>query len=168
MDVTIAFNEVTTLLRCILTLEACTNLECIRVLHRHFKQALQCLPCPPSTLHGWKGLVMARELYTLLTKTPFRCPTNPGANTVYVRSIDPNNPGVVPDPAVPLTKTEQATINTTFARCKYYYQSLINIKQACFTMKEYARAEGVSNMPKRREYRPEIWSRFGVGVRSFS
>jgi hypothetical protein len=34
-------------------------------------------------------------------------------------------------------------------------------------VKEYARAEGVSNMPEQREYRPEIQSRFGVGVRSF-
>jgi hypothetical protein len=29
-------------------------------------------------------------------------------------------------------------------------------------LKRYARAKGVSNMPKRREYRPEIRSRFGV------
>jgi hypothetical protein len=35
-------------------------------------------------------------------------------------------------------------------------------------VKRYARAEGESNTPKRREYWPEIWSRFGVGVRSFS
>jgi hypothetical protein len=35
------------------------------------------------------------------------------------------------------------------------------------TLKRYARVEGVSNMPKRREYGPEIRSRFGVGVRSF-
>jgi hypothetical protein len=28
---------------------------------------------------------------------------------------------------------EQATIDTSFARCKHYYQSLLNIKQACFT-----------------------------------
>ena len=91
MDVTISFDEVTTLLGCIPTLEPRPNFERIRVLHQHFKQALQRLPCPHSTLHGWKGLVMARELYTLLTLTPFRLPTNPGANAVYVRPIDPNN-----------------------------------------------------------------------------
>jgi hypothetical protein len=37
-----------------------------------------------------------------------------------------------------------------------------------FFLKRYARAQGVSNMPERREYWPEIRSRFGVGVRSFS
>jgi hypothetical protein len=76
---------------------------------------------------------MAQKLYALLTLTPLRRPTNPGANAVYVHPIDPNNPGVVPDPAVPLTRTEQATIDTTFARCKHDYQSLLNIKRACFT-----------------------------------
>jgi hypothetical protein len=76
---------------------------------------------------------MARELYTLLTLTPFRRPTDPGANAVYVHPIDPNNPGVVPDPAVPLTRMEQATIDVMFSRCKHYYQSLLNIEQACFT-----------------------------------
>jgi hypothetical protein len=76
---------------------------------------------------------MARELYTLLTLTPFHRPTDPGANTVYVHPINPNNPWVVSDPAVPLIRTEQVTINTTFAHCKHYYQSLLNIKQVCFT-----------------------------------
>ncbi len=76
---------------------------------------------------------MARELYALLTLTPFCRPTDPGANAVYVRPINTNNPGVVPDPAAPLTRTEQATIYTRFARCKHYYQSLLNIEQACFT-----------------------------------
>jgi hypothetical protein len=127
MDVTISFDEVTTLLGCIPTLEPRPNFERIRVLRRNFEQALQCLPCPQSTLHGWKSLVMARELYALLTLTPLRQPTNPGVNNVYVCPINPNNPGVVPDPAVPLTRMEQATIDTMFARYKHYYQSLLNI-----------------------------------------
>ncbi len=78
---------------------------------------------------------MARELYDLLTPNPFCMPNDPGSNAVYVRPIDPNtnNPGVVPDPAVPLTQTEQATINLTFTRRKNYYMLMINIKQACFT-----------------------------------
>jgi hypothetical protein len=51
---------------------------------------------------------------------------------------------------------------TVFLRGQYF-QAV-----ACGALKEYARAEGVSNMPEQREYRPEIRSRFGVGVRSFS
>jgi hypothetical protein len=111
----------------------CSNFENIRVLCRHFKQALQCLPCPQSTVHGWKGMVMARELYTLLTPNPFCLPQNPGLNAVYVRPINPLNPAVVPDLSVPLTRTEQATIEMTFARCKNYYMSIVNIKRAYFT-----------------------------------
>ncbi len=34
-------------------------------------------------------------------------------------------------------------------------------------LERYAQVEGVLNMLKRREYWPEIWSRFRVGVRSF-
>jgi hypothetical protein len=133
MDVIISFNEFTNLLGVILTLELHPNFERIRVLHRHFEHALQCLPCPQSTHHGWKGMVMAQELYALLTPTPFHLPTNPGAHTVYVWPIDPSNPGVIPDPAIPLTRTEQATIDTTFSGCKHYYQSMLNIERACFT-----------------------------------
>jgi hypothetical protein len=68
--------------------------------------------------------------------TPFRLPTDPGANAVYICPIDPNNPGVVLDPAVPLMRMEQGTIDMMFARCKHYYQSLLNIKGACFTAPE--------------------------------
>jgi hypothetical protein len=78
-------------------------------------------------------MVMARELYALLMPTPICLPTNPGAHTVYIWTIDPSNPGVIPDPAVPLTRTEQATIDTTFSHRNHYYQSMLNIKRACFT-----------------------------------
>ena len=63
----------------------------------------------------------------------FCLPKDPGLNAVYLRPINPNNPGVVPDPAVPLTRMEQATIDTTFTRCKNYYMLIVNIKGACFT-----------------------------------
>ncbi len=76
---------------------------------------------------------MARELYTLLTPHPFCLPTNPGPSAIYVRPNDPNNPGVVPDPAIPLSRTKQATIDTTFAHRKHYYMSMVNIERACFT-----------------------------------
>jgi hypothetical protein len=79
-------------------------------------------------------MVMAQELYALLMLTPFCLPTNPGAHAIYVRPIHPSNPGVIPDPAVPLTRTEQVTIDTIFSRCKHYYQSMLNIKRACFTL----------------------------------
>ncbi len=70
MDVTITYNEVAVLVVInIPTLNLCPNLKQIWILHRHFEHALQCLPCPQTTLHGWKGMVMAQELYALLTPT---------------------------------------------------------------------------------------------------
>ena len=55
-------------------------------------------------------MVMARPLYNLLTNIAFRLPTNPGASAVYVRAIVTgqlvNN--------TPLTRTKQASIDTTF------------------------------------------------------
>jgi hypothetical protein len=70
---------------------------------------------------------------TLCPPTPnlFRLPNNLGPNVVYARAINPQNPGAVPDPA-PLTRTEQATIHTTFTRRKNYSLSMVNIKRACF------------------------------------
>jgi hypothetical protein len=77
-------------------------------------------------------MVMAQELYALLTPNHFHLPINPGLNAVYICGIDPMNPGAAPDPA-PLTRTEQATIDTTFTRRKNYFLSMVNIKCACFT-----------------------------------
>ncbi len=76
---------------------------------------------------------MARELYALITPNLFRLPNDPRSNAVYVRPVDPKNPEVVPDPAVPLTRMEQATLDMMFTRCKNYYMLMVNIKCACFT-----------------------------------
>jgi hypothetical protein len=85
MDMTITYDEVATLIGVnILLLNLCPNFKQIQVLCRHFEQALQCLPCPQSTCHGWKGMVMARELYALLTLNVFCLPNNPGNAAVYV------------------------------------------------------------------------------------
>ncbi len=129
-DTTITYDEVAALLGTILSLKPCPNFDQMRVLRRHIEQALQCLPCPQSTLHGWKGMVMAQELYALLTPTPLRLPTNPGPNTVYMQAIV--NPGNVPYPT-PLTYTEQAMIDTTFTCPKHYFLSMRNIDCTCVT-----------------------------------
>jgi hypothetical protein len=91
MDLTITFDEVTTLVGANLpSLEPRPTFERIRTLRRHFERALQRLPCrPQSTLHGWKGLVMARELYMLLTgqNNPFRLPVDPDAVAIYTCEV---------------------------------------------------------------------------------
>jgi hypothetical protein len=133
MDLTITFDEVTTLVAANLpSLEPRPTFERIRTLRRHFERALQRLPCPQSTLHGWKGLVMARELYALLTglHNPFRIPVDPGAVAIYTRPVVTGQPVDLS----PLSRTEQATIDTQFARQKHYFLSLQNIERACFTV----------------------------------
>jgi hypothetical protein len=101
-----------------------TNFKNIQPLCQHIEQALQTLPCPQSIHLGWKGLVMSHGMYALLTPNPFCCPNDPGPTAIYTRN----------DPAdmTPLTCAEQASIDTAFARERHYYQSLINIEQACF------------------------------------
>jgi hypothetical protein len=74
-------------------------------------------------------MVMAQELYTLLTPTPFCLPNNPGNATV---NVCPTLAGQPVD-NTPLMPTEQATINTRFACKKQYFLSLQNIKRVCFT-----------------------------------
>jgi hypothetical protein len=65
MDATITYNEVTALVGInISTLNPRPNSKQIRILCHHFECALQRLPCPETTLHGWKGMVMAKESYT--------------------------------------------------------------------------------------------------------
>jgi hypothetical protein len=72
---------------------------------------------------------MARELYSLLTNIPFRLPTNPGAAAVYVRAVVTGQPVN----NAPLSRTEQASIDTSFNRRKHYFLSMQNTERACFT-----------------------------------
>jgi hypothetical protein len=130
MDATISYNEVAALVRInIPTLDLHPNFEQSWVLCRHFERALQCLPCPQTTLHEWKGMVMAQELYALLTLMPFCLPNNPVDTAVYVFIVVAGQPV---DTTL-LTRTEQATINTQFAHTKHYSLLMHIIERACFT-----------------------------------
>jgi hypothetical protein len=130
MDATITYDEVTTLVGVnILTLEPRPNFEQIWMLRWHFERALQYLPCPQSIQHGWKGMVMACKLYALLTTQPFRLPTNLRATVIYVC----NQLSGQPVNNAPLTRTEQASIDSLFNRRKAYFLLMQNIKRACFT-----------------------------------
>jgi hypothetical protein len=130
MDATISYDEVTALVGInIPTLEPHPNFECISTLRRHFVRALQRLPCPQSIQHGWKGMVMARELYALLTILLFHLPTNPGATATYICSQTPGQP----INNAPLMRTEQTSIDSLFNHRKAYFLSMQDIKRACFT-----------------------------------
>ena len=116
MHATITYDEVAALIGInIPTLNPHPNFEQIQILCRHFERALQCPPCPQTTLHGWKGMVMAQELYTLLTPTPLHLLNNPGDATVYVCPVVAGQPV----DTTPLTRMEQASINTRFARASH-------------------------------------------------
>ena len=92
MDATITYDEVAALVVVnIPTLEPRPSFERTCMLRWHLERALQRLTCPQSVQHGWKGRVMARELYSLLTNIPFRLPTNPGASAIYVRDCRERN-----------------------------------------------------------------------------
>ena len=129
MDNTITYDEVATLVGVsIPTLEPCLNFERIRALHRHLERCLQRLPCPQSVQHGWKEIVMALPLYSLLTNIPFCLLTNPGEAAVYIHPIMLGQPVN----NAPLSRTEQASIDTLFNCCKHYFLLMQNIKRACF------------------------------------
>lgn len=113
MDVTITYDEVYALVgKNIPSLEPHPNFERIRKLRRHFENALQRLPCPQSVQHGWKGMVMATNMYALLTMMVFRLPISPGDAPHCVRAT---LTGKQADTS-PLMRTEQATIDTMFGR----------------------------------------------------
>jgi hypothetical protein len=126
MDATITYDNVMALIRPnIPSLSLRPMFKSIRILCKHFKRALQGLPCPQSIHLGWKGLVMLRAMYVLLTANAFRLPNDPGPAADYTRA-DPNN-------TTPLTCTEQATVNAAFICQHHYNQSMQNIEGTCFT-----------------------------------
>ena len=87
MDATITYDEFAAFVGInVPMLEPHPNFERIHALHRQLERCLQRLPCPQSVQHGWKGMVMARELYSLLTNVPIHLPTNPGAAAIYVHA----------------------------------------------------------------------------------
>jgi hypothetical protein len=126
MDATITYDEVAALIGTNIPLmEPHPTFESIRVLRRHFKCSLQHLPYPQSNHLGWKGLGMSCAMYVLLTVDLFCTPKDPGLAADYT-CANPTN-------LTPLTRTEQASIDTMFSREKHYYHSMKNIKRACFT-----------------------------------
>ena len=74
-------------------------------------------------------MVMAQNMYALLTATPFHIPTTPGDTPTYLRAVLAGEPA----DNSPLTQTEQATIDSTFGHHKHYFLSMQNIERTCFT-----------------------------------
>jgi hypothetical protein len=86
---------------------------------------------------------MARPMYSLLTTTPFRLPTDPGPLAVYypppVKIVDKQGDRVLDAAGFPtcqvqptIARAAQATIDAQFKRAKNYYESYMNICRAVF------------------------------------
>jgi hypothetical protein len=95
-------------------------------------------------------MVMARELYALLTTVAFHLPVDPGDAVIYVR------PTLVGEAVntMPLMHTEQASINSLLMRQKHYFMSMLNIECTCFTALDASinNAFKVFNIPTRQEW----------------
>ena len=123
----------------------CPNFTNLRILRCHIQRALQRLNGTQSNILGWAGLIMARPMYSLLTKTPFRLPTDPGPLAIYyptpVEIVDAQGDPVLNAARFPtyqvqptITRAVQATIDAQFKQAKNYYDSCLNICRAEFNI----------------------------------
>ena len=83
MDTIISYDEIAALAANPPSLEPRPNFTNLRNLRRHIQRALMRVSCPQSNILGWAGLIMSREMYGLLTTTPFRLPLDPGLLAIY-------------------------------------------------------------------------------------
>jgi hypothetical protein len=49
----------------------------LRALHTYFTRALKWTPCHQSSINGWFGAVMSREMYALIDPEPFHLNIKP-------------------------------------------------------------------------------------------
>ena len=93
---------------------------------------------PRGNILGWAGLIMARSMYSLLTRTPFRVPTDPGPLAIYYPPprpiVDAQGNQVLDEAGLPtyqarpvIERAAQATIDAQFKRAKNYYELYLNI-----------------------------------------
>jgi len=88
---------------------------------------------------------MARPMYSLLTTTPFRLPTDPGPLAIYyptpVEIVDAQGDPVLDAARFPtyqvqptIARAVQATIDVQFKQAKNYYDSYLNIRRTVFNI----------------------------------
>jgi hypothetical protein len=83
MENTISYKEAVALVANPPSLTPHSKFTHLHNLRRHIQWALQRLSCPQSNILGWAGLIMARSMYSLLTTSPFRIPSDLGPMVVY-------------------------------------------------------------------------------------
>jgi hypothetical protein len=119
MDHLITLDEAAGFLKNPPTLAPRPDFAKIQALHKDINTALMQLMCPQSQLHGWAGLAMEPNMYTLLEAVPFPIPINPGDTPIYTQFATPSH---------------MKMADAIFLRNKNYYLSYKNINRACFKM----------------------------------
>ncbi len=141
MDNTISYEETAALVANPPSLAPRPNFTNLRNIRRHIQCTLQRLSCPQSNILGWAGLITARSMYSLLTTSPFRLPSDPGPMAIYypppVEIVDAQgdpvldlaeNPTYRAPPDIP--RAAQSSIDAQFKLAKNYYDSYLNIRRA--------------------------------------
>ena len=89
---------------------------------------------------------MARYMYSLLTRSPFRLPTDPGSMAVYypppVEIFDAQGDPVLDaagkptyqDPPSDIPRAAQSSMGAQFKRVKNYYELYLNVRWAAFNV----------------------------------
>jgi len=145
MDTIMSYKEAAVLVANPPSLTPHPNFTNLRNLRRHIQCALQRLSCPQSNILGWAGLIMARSMYSLLTTSPFRLPSNPGPMAIYyphpVEIADTEGNPVLEVAGNPMyqdpsdiPRAAHASIHAQFKRAKTYYDSYLNIRRAVFNI----------------------------------
>ena len=145
MDNVITYDEAAALIANPPSLAPRPNFTNLRNLRRHIQRALQRLSCPQSNILGWAGLIMERSMYGLLTRIPFRVPTDPGPLAIYypppIEIVDARGDPILDAAGLPtyqaqptIERAAQATIDAQFKRAKNYYESYMNIRRAVFNI----------------------------------
>jgi hypothetical protein len=145
MDNVISYKEAAALVANPPSFAPCPNFTNLRNLRCHIQRALQRLSCPQSNILGWAGLIMARSMYSLLTRTPFRVPTDPGLLAIYypppVPIVIAQGDPVLDEVGLPtyhiqpiIERAAQATIDAQFKQANNYYESYLNIRRAVFNI----------------------------------
>jgi hypothetical protein len=72
MDSIIDYDTVKTLVANPTSIDPRRNFFNLRTLQTHFACTLKHLPCHQSTVNGWSGAVVSKEMYALVDGTPFK------------------------------------------------------------------------------------------------
>ncbi len=101
--------------------------------------------CPQSNILGWGMFIMARPMYTLISTSPFRLPTDPEPLAIYypppTQIVNAQGAPVLDAAGQPMFVAqatigcaEQAPIDACFSRARNYWLSCMNIRKAVYNV----------------------------------